>query len=118
MYTLTATLLCTAAFAGQTKVVETLLALGAEVNEQQMGMPGMLCWGEDMLPVTPLMAAIARGHWDAARRLMDHGAVCDLHGTAMEKLWNRFQTEDLYHGVQVGLVRNSCGQKGVASLTA
>lgn len=117
-YTLMATPLCAAAFAGQAKVAETLLALGAEVNEQQMGVPGMLSMEEEMLPVTPLMAAIARGHWDVARLLMDHGAVCDLHSPAMEKLWSLFQTEDLYHGVQVGLLGNSLGQKVAASLTA
>ena len=89
-YTLVATPLCIAAFAGQTQVVESLLALGAEAEEQHMGLPSTLIYGggTKSLPITPLLAAMVQGPWDVARLLLKHGAKCDLEQNVACKLWS------------------------------
>ena len=103
-YTLCGTPLCVAAYAGQAEVVETLLRLGAKVNEGENGTPSTLRTGEAELPVTPLLAAMVRGHWDIVRILQEHGAGCDIEQHAVEKLWKLYHTDDLHQQlVQVGL---------------
>ena len=101
-YELAGTGLCIAAFAGQRQTVETLLELGAEAEEQHMGMPGLLrlSGGERELPVTPLLAALVRGRWETARLLLDHGAVCDLGQSAVKALWRVFRQDDMTEAVE------------------
>jgi len=102
-YTLCATPLCIAAFAGQREVVEVLLRHGAEVQEQRCGAPSVLrCDGGEFV-LTPLLAAIVQGHWEVARLLIDHGAVCDPEQHAVQRLWSLYHEEDLHQAVQVYL---------------
>lgn len=100
-YELAGTGLCIAAFAGQRRTVEILLELGAEAEEQHMGMPGFLRVhnGEERLPVTALMAALVRGHWEIARLLLDNGAFCDLRQGAVKALWAFFRQDDMLETV-------------------
>ena len=101
-YELAGTGLCIAAFAGQQQTVETLLKLGAEAEEQHMGMPGLLRFsgGAQELPVTPLLAALVRGRWETARLLLDYGAICDLGQAAVKALWRVFRYDDLTETVE------------------
>lgn len=101
-YELAGTGLCIAAFAGQRQTVEMLLELGAEAEEQHMGMPGLLRFsgGERELPVTPLLAALVRGQWETAQLLLDHGAVCDLGQAAVKALWRVFRQDDMTEAVE------------------
>lgn len=101
-YELMGTALCLAAFAGQRETVETLLSLGAEAEEQHMGMPGILRLdkGARELPVTALQAALVQGHWETARLLLQHGAVCDLGQNAVQALWHLFRQDDMEKAVR------------------
>ena len=96
-YELMGTALCLAAFAGQRETVETLLSLGAEAEEQHMGMPGILRLdnGARELPVTALEAALVQGHWETARLLLQHGAFCDLGQNAVQAVWQVFRQDDM-----------------------
>lgn len=114
---LMATPLCAAAFVGQKRVVETLLALGAEAEEQKQGMPCVLRHDKEELPITPLLAAMICGHWDIAKLLVEHGARCDLTQHTVQRLWSLYNEEDLHQAVQVHLVEDSFQQKQVVALT-
>lgn len=94
-YTLWGTPLCVAAYAGQTEVVKRLLKLGAEADEGKNGTPCSLRTGEKTLPITPILAAMARGHWDIVRILQDHGAACDMGQHTVQKLWRLHNEKDL-----------------------
>lgn len=95
-YTLYGTPLCVAAYAGQTEVVKTLLEMGAEADEGASGSPCTLRAGEEELPITPLLAAMVRGHWDIVGILQEHGASCDVKQYAVEKLWSLHNKKDLH----------------------
>lgn len=95
-YTLNGTPLCVAAYAGQREVVESLLRLGAKAEEQSSGVPCTLQTGEEDIPITPLLAAMVRGHWDIVRMLQDQGAACDTEQYTVEKLWLLHNKEDLH----------------------
>lgn len=119
-YELMGTALCLAAFAGQRETVKTLLQLGAEAEEQHMGMPGILRLdnGARELPMTALEAALVQGHWETARLLLHHGAVCDLGQNAVQAVWQVFQQDDLEETVRRHLEGYVSGVGGKAFLTS
>ena len=86
-------------------MVETLLRLGAEAEEQVLGAPSVLECENTFYPITPLLAAMVRGHWEVAKLLVEHGATCDVEQQAVKQLWAVFQKEDLHRAVQVKLNR-------------
>lgn len=94
-FTLNGTPLCVAAYAGQTEVVKRLLKLGAEADEEKNGTPCTLRTGEAEIPITPLLAALVRGHGDIVRILQDHGAACDTTQHTVQKLWRLHNEKDL-----------------------
>ena len=118
-YELMGTALCLAAFAGQRETVETLLSLGAEAEEQHMGMPGILRLdnGARELPVTALEAALVQGHWEIARLLLRHGAVCDLGQQAVQAVWQAFRQDDMEETLRRHLEGYVSGVGGKAFLT-
>lgn len=105
-YTLNGTPLCVAAYAGQADVVKRLLQLGAAAEERHHGVPCTLRTGKESLPITPLLAAMVRGHWEIVRLLQNHGASCDTEQCVVQKLWDLHNEKDLRQTLaQVGAER-------------
>lgn len=97
-----------AALAGRTEIVRLLLDNGAPAAEHLCGTPCAftLHWseeGEIRLPCTALLAALIGYHWDTARLLLDHGALCDPREPGVLKLWRQFHEEDLQSTVALHL---------------
>ena len=80
------------------------LQLGAAAEELHHGVPCTLRTGKESLPITPLLAAMVRGHWEIVRLLQNHGASCDAEQQAVQKLWDLHNEKDLRQTLaQVGV---------------
>lgn len=79
--------LAIAAATGRTELVQLLLDAGLDPDETGRGMVSSLQWfGNDAVPVTPVMAAIYYGEEETARLLLEAGAVCDFSKPLFRKL--------------------------------
>ena len=76
-----------AAATGQVEHLRILLNTGLDPDETGRGLVSSLRWfGNGLIPVTSVMAAIYYGEEEAARLLLDAGAVCDFSRPACRKL--------------------------------
>ena len=109
MLHLTMTPLCAAALAGQTKIVELLLAHGAPLQEEIWGNPSVWNdhWNDDVntvyLPLNPALAAALNGHWDTAEYLLNRGAACDWSAPEVQYIWKQMHKEGLMETVRGSL---------------
>lgn len=83
-------LLTIAAATGRTEQVQFLLNTGLEPDETGRGNLSSLRWfGNGVIPVTPVMAAIYYGEEETAKLLLEAGAVCDFSKPHFRKLLER-----------------------------
>lgn len=93
--------LCAAALGGQTETIELLLRRGALLREDISGRPSIYIADYragskgKCLSLNPVLAAALGGHWDAAGRLLAHGAVCDWTAEENQFIWEQFHQGDL-----------------------